>query len=87
VSCFKISNIIETCGMIANPHKQQIPPLRCAPVGMTNLFRDCIHLSAQIDESDFGDWLAEETGTETLEFFDGVGGVEEAGERALSFEL
>jgi hypothetical protein len=22
--------------MIANPHKQQIPPLRCAPVGMTN---------------------------------------------------
>jgi hypothetical protein len=21
--------------MIANPHKQQIPPLRCAPVGMT----------------------------------------------------
>ncbi|MCU1248411.1 MAG: hypothetical protein JWQ49_1440 [Edaphobacter sp.] len=25
--------------MIANPHKQQIPPLRCAPVGMTNLLQ------------------------------------------------
>src|SRR6266566_3168492 len=25
--------------MIANPEKQQIPPLRCAPVGMTNLCR------------------------------------------------
>jgi hypothetical protein len=22
--------------MIANPRQQQIPPLRCAPVGMTN---------------------------------------------------
>src|SRR5882762_2496995 len=24
--------------MSADPHKQQIPPLRCAPVGMTNSF-------------------------------------------------
>ncbi len=26
--------------MIANPDKQQIPPLRCAPVGMTNYFNN-----------------------------------------------
>jgi hypothetical protein len=26
--------------MIANPHKQQIPPLRCAPVGMTDYFNN-----------------------------------------------
>jgi hypothetical protein len=26
--------------MIANPHKQQIPPLRCAPVGMTTYFNN-----------------------------------------------
>src|SRR5438552_1826084 len=30
-----ISEIIATRSMCANPHKQQIPPLRCAPVGMT----------------------------------------------------
>ena len=32
----EIGNIIATRRVIANPHKQQIPPLRCAPVGMTN---------------------------------------------------
>ena len=31
-----ISDIIATRRMSADPHKQQIPPLRCAPVGMTN---------------------------------------------------
>jgi hypothetical protein len=31
----KIVDIIAPRGMIANPHKQQIPPLRCASVGMT----------------------------------------------------
>jgi hypothetical protein len=54
---------------------------------MTNLFRDWIHLAAEVDESDLGDWLAEEVGAEALEFVDGVGGVEEAAEVALSFEL
>src|SRR5260370_42006798 len=31
----KISGKIATRSIIANPGKQQIPPLRCAPVGMT----------------------------------------------------
>jgi hypothetical protein len=39
-------------------------------------FRGRAHLSAQVDESDFGDGLAEEVGAKTLEFFYGVGGVE-----------
>jgi hypothetical protein len=32
----KICDIIATCCMSADPQKQQIPTLRCAPVGMTN---------------------------------------------------
>jgi hypothetical protein len=35
-SVSKISDIIATRSMSADPHKQQIPPLRCAPVGMTH---------------------------------------------------
>ena len=36
-------------------------------------------LTAEVDEVDFGEWLAEEGRAEALEFFDGVGGVEGAG--------
>ena len=39
----EIGDIIATLSMSADPDKQQIPPLRCAPVGMTNYvnhFRD-----------------------------------------------
>jgi hypothetical protein len=32
-------DIIATRSMIAKPNKQQIPPLRCAPVGMTKYFK------------------------------------------------
>ncbi len=32
----KIDDIMATRSFGADPHKQQIPPLRCAPVGMTN---------------------------------------------------
>jgi hypothetical protein len=35
----EIGDIIATRNMIANPQKQQIAPLRCAPVGMTYLCR------------------------------------------------
>jgi hypothetical protein len=41
--CLQISDFIAMRNRIANPHKQQIPPLRCAPVGMINYlihFRD-----------------------------------------------
>jgi hypothetical protein len=31
-------DIIATHSMICHSHKQQIPPLRCAPIGMTNYF-------------------------------------------------
>jgi len=31
-----MSDVIATRSMITNPRKQQIPPLRCAPVGMTD---------------------------------------------------
>lgn len=33
----RIRDILATRRMIANPLKQQIPSLRCAPVGMTEL--------------------------------------------------
>ncbi len=32
----KNGDILATGSVIASPNKQQIPPLRCAPVGMTN---------------------------------------------------
>jgi hypothetical protein len=44
----EIGNIIATRCVIANPHKQQIPPLRCAPAGMTyyvNHFRPATRVS------------------------------------------
>src|SRR5258705_11372891 len=34
-SAIEVSFIIVTCSIIASLDKQQIPPLRCAPVGMT----------------------------------------------------
>jgi hypothetical protein len=34
----EVLDIISTRGMIAQSYKQQIPPLRCAPVGMTHLW-------------------------------------------------
>jgi hypothetical protein len=52
-----------------------------------NHFQRLIPLAAEVDEFDFRDWLAEEVGAEALEFFDGVGGVEEATWAALGFEL
>lgn len=41
-------------------------------------------LAAEVDVADSGHGLAEEGRAEALEFFDGIGGVEEAG---LSFEF
>jgi hypothetical protein len=29
--------------MIADPHKQQIPPLHCAPIGMTTYFNNLMN--------------------------------------------
>src|SRR5580704_17846135 len=43
--------MIATRSLIANPHQQQIPPLRCAPVGMTHLLNQsftCIYLSIRL---------------------------------------
>jgi hypothetical protein len=34
----KIGDIIATLSLSADRGKQQIPPLRCAPVGMTDLY-------------------------------------------------
>jgi hypothetical protein len=35
LSCVRIGDMIATFSLSADPAKQQIPPLRCAPVGMT----------------------------------------------------
>jgi hypothetical protein len=80
VPCLSISDMDRAGSMIANPHKQQIPPLRSSrdyEFFQSFTFTNQVQLAAQVDESYFGDWLAEEVGAETLEFFDGVGGVEE----------
>jgi hypothetical protein len=34
-----ITDVIAMCSVIAHPGKQQIPPLRCAAVGMTDLYQ------------------------------------------------
>jgi hypothetical protein len=43
----EIDDIFATRGMSADPHKQQIPPLRSAPVGMTDHV-NCVLVEMQI---------------------------------------
>ena len=43
--------------MIANSHKQQTPPLRCGPVGMTNYVDDFRDRTLAEDGANLGDDL------------------------------
>ncbi len=84
MSVSKFDEIIATLNMSADPNKQQIPPLRCAPVGMTNHlnFKDRT-LDVELEEEDvavFDDVLFA-LGAEEACFFDGLfaGVLEEVG--------
>jgi hypothetical protein len=64
----KISDIIATRSMIATPHKQQIPPLRCASVGMT-IMSITSQIRPYVDTLKLNCWLAAVNGLGLRAFY------------------